>query len=152
MAGEDMMKEKLRVAMFGQKRLSREGGIEIVVEELATRMVAQGHSVTCYNRRGHHVSGKEFDAEELSSYKGVKLKTVFTIEKKGLAAMTSSVFASLRVAFGRYDVVHFHAEGPCAMLWLPKLFGKKCCATIHGDGVIIGTTLKEPLFMRVSRA
>lgn len=32
------MEEKLRVAMFGQKRLSREGGIEIVVKELCTRM------------------------------------------------------------------------------------------------------------------
>ena len=46
--------------------------------------------------------------------------------------MSASVFASIRAAFGRYDVVHFHAEGPCAMLWLPKLFGKKCIATIHG--------------------
>ena len=34
-------KEKLNIAMFGQKRiLSREGGVEIVVEELCTRMVA----------------------------------------------------------------------------------------------------------------
>lgn len=42
--------------MFGQKRIpSREGGVEIVVEELCTRMVAQGHNVTCYNRGGHHV-------------------------------------------------------------------------------------------------
>ena len=46
--------------------------------------------------------------------------------------MTSSVFAALRAALGKYDVVHFHAEGPCAMLWLPKLFGKRCIATIHG--------------------
>lgn len=30
------MEKKLRVAMFGQKRLSREGGIEIVVKELCT--------------------------------------------------------------------------------------------------------------------
>ena len=92
-------KNQLNIAMLGHKRIpSREGGIEIVVEELSTRMVKLGHSVTCFNRRGHHVSGKEFDTEELSSYRGVKLKTVFTIEKKGLAAMTSSVFASLRVA------------------------------------------------------
>lgn len=126
-------KNQLNIAMLGHKRIpSREGGIEIVVEELSTRMVKLGHSVTCFNRRGHHVSGKEFDTEELSSYRGVKLKTVFTIEKKGLAAMTSSVFASLRVAFGHYDVVHYHAEGPCAMLWLPKLFGKRCIATVHG--------------------
>ena len=34
----DSMNDKLSIAMFGQKRLSREGGIEIVVKELCTRM------------------------------------------------------------------------------------------------------------------
>ncbi|MDD7391122.1 MAG: glycosyltransferase family 4 protein [Lachnospiraceae bacterium] len=129
-----MKKRKyLRIAMLGQKRIpSREGGIEIVVEELGTRMVRLGHEVTCYNRRGHHVSGKKYDTEKMKEYKGIRLKTVFTIDRKGFAAMTSSVFAALKAAFGPYDVVHFHAEGPCAMLWLPKLFGKRCIATIHG--------------------
>lgn len=123
----------LSIAMLGHKRIpSREGGIEIVVEELSTRMVEKGHSVTCYNRLGHHVSGEEFNGRTLKEYKGVKLKTVFTINRKGLAAMTSSFSAALRSAFSRYDAVHFHAEGPCAMLWLPKLFGKRCVATIHG--------------------
>lgn len=127
------MKDKLYIAMLGHKRIpSREGGIEIVVEELSTRMVKEGHSVTCYNRSGHHVSGKEFDGGSLEEYRGVKLKSVFTINRKGLAAMTSSFFAAICTAFGKYDVVHFHAEGPCAMLWLPKLFGKRCIATIHG--------------------
>ena len=46
--------------------------------------------------------------------------------------MSASFFAAVAAAFGKYDVVHFHAEGPCAMLWLPKLFGKRCIATIHG--------------------
>jgi glycosyltransferase involved in cell wall biosynthesis len=46
--------------------------------------------------------------------------------------MSSSFFAAIQTAFGPYDIVHFHAEGPCAMMWLPKLFGKKCIATIHG--------------------
>ena len=126
-------KTKLNIAMLGQKHVpSREGGVEIVVEELSTRMVQRGHDVTCYNRKGHHISGKEFDSKKLREYKGVKLKSVFTINRKGLAAMTSSLFASIKVAFGRYDVVHYHAEGPCAMLWLPKLLGKRCIATIHG--------------------
>lgn len=126
-------KNYLRIAMLGHKRIpSREGGIEVVVEELCTRMVKQGQKVTCYNRGGHHVSGKEFDGKNLKKYKGIQLKTVFTINRKGLAAMTSSIFAALRAAFGKYDVVHFHAEGPCVMLWLPKLFGKRCVATIHG--------------------
>ncbi len=124
---------KLKIAMLGHKRIpSREGGVEIVVEELSTRMVALGHEVTCYNRKGHHVSGKEFDEEKLKEYKGIKLKTVPTINLRGIAAMSSSIFAAIKAAFGKYDVIHFHAEGPCAMLWLPKLFGKRCIATIHG--------------------
>lgn len=121
------------VAMLGHKRIpSREGGIEIVVEELSTRMSALGYNLTCYNRKGHHVSGVNFDTATSGEFKGVKLKNVFTIDKKGLAAVTASFFAAVRAAFGKYDVVHFHAEGPCAMLWLPKLFGKRCIATIHG--------------------
>ena len=48
----------MKIAMIGHKRIpSREGGIEIVVEELAERMVAKGHEVYCSNRKGHHVSG-----------------------------------------------------------------------------------------------
>ena len=127
------MKNKLNIVMLGHKRIpSREGGIEIVVEELSTRMVKLGHSITCFNRKGHHVSGSEFDSSQLSEYKGVKLKPVWTLDKKGLAAMTSSLSAAIKAALGKYDVIHFHAEGPCAMLWLPKLFGKRCIATIHG--------------------
>lgn len=127
-------KETLRIAMLGHKRIpSREGGVEIVVAELSSGMVEKGHTVTCYNRKGHHVSGADFDqTEKLKEYNGVRLKNVCTIQKKGLAAMSSSFFAAIRAAFGKYDVVHFHAEGPCAMLWLPKLFGKKCIATVHG--------------------
>ena len=123
----------LRIAMLGHKTIpSRQGGVEIVVEELATRMAEQGHKVTVYNRSGHHVSGKEFDEEKKKEYKNVRIKYVPTVNRRGLAAMTSSVFGAIACAFGRYDVVHFHAEGPCAMLWLPKLFGKRCIATIHG--------------------
>lgn len=55
------MEGKIRLAVFGQKRLSREGGIEIVVKELCTRMAQNGCEVTCYNRAGHHVSGAEYD-------------------------------------------------------------------------------------------
>lgn len=39
------MKNKLAISMFGQKRLSREGGIEIVVKELCTRMARDGYLV-----------------------------------------------------------------------------------------------------------
>lgn len=121
----------MKIAMFGQKRLSREGGVEIVVKELSTRMVKNGNEVTCYNRSGHHVSGAEYDGSEIR-YEGIRQISVPTIEKRGLAAVSSSFFAAIYSAFGKYDVVHIHAEGPAFFCWLPKLFGKKVVVTIHG--------------------
>lgn len=128
MQKKDDSTKKLKIAMLGHKRIpSRAGGVEVVVEQLAVRMAAQGHAVTCYNRRGRCAGEKK-----QTKYRGVRLKSIFTIEGKGLSAVSSSFCAAACAAFGDYDVVHFHAEGPCAMLWLPKLFGKRCIATIHG--------------------
>ena len=56
-----------------------------------------------------------------------------TILVTGLAAVSSSFFAALCSAFGRYDVVHIHAEGPAFFCWIPKLFGKRVISTIHGE-------------------
>ena len=123
----------MKIAMFGQKRIpSREGGIEIVVEELSKRMVKKGHAVTCYNRKGKHVSDADLAQYEGKTYEGINLKSVFTIESKGLAAVTSSFFAAVATALGKYDVVHVHAEGPAAFCWIPKMFGKKIVFTVHG--------------------
>ena len=127
------MEKQLRIAMLGHKRIpSREGGIEIVVEELASRMANAGHQVVCYNRAGHHVSGAAYDTEKRKQYGAVRLKTVPTIEKKGLAAVSSSFFACLCSTLRRYDVVHIHAEGPAFFSFLPKLFGKRVVVTVHG--------------------
>ena len=126
------MSKKLAIAMFGQKRLSREGGVEIVVKELCTRMARDGCDVTCYNRAGHHVSGAEYDDAGKTEYEGIRQKSVPTIERRGLAAVSSSFFAALYSAFGRYDVVHIHAEGPAFFTWLPKMFGKRVVVTVHG--------------------
>jgi glycosyltransferase involved in cell wall biosynthesis len=46
--------------------------------------------------------------------------------------MIASFTAAISAAFGKYDIVHFHAEGPCAAMWIPKIFGKRCVATVHG--------------------
>ena len=125
----------MKIAMLGHKRVpSREGGVEIVVEELSTRMAAAGHEVTLYNRKGKNVSDKNADLEahKLKSYKGVRLVNVFTSEKRSLNAILYSFNATWKAAFGKYDVIHFHAEGPCSMIPIAKLFGKRVVATIHG--------------------
>lgn len=128
----------MRIAFIGHKRIpSREGGIEIVVDELATRMVARGEQVVAYGRKGHNVAGAEFDNESSRNdrpytYRGVRVVPVPTIDAKGLAALTSSCFATLKAVNARPDVIHYHAEGPCVPLRLAHLFGIRTVATIHG--------------------
>lgn len=123
----------MRIAMIGHKYVpSREGGIEVVVENLATRMVEQGNEVTLFNRKR-----KEY--KEISEYKGCKIVNVFTVNKKALDAIVYSFFATLKAKRmakrGAFDVLHFHAEGPSLFLnFLPKKKKRKykVVVTIHG--------------------
>lgn len=130
-------KEGMHIAMIGHKRIpSREGGVEVVVEELSVRMAALGHQVDAYNRFGHHVSGKKYDQEYgwkgRKFYQGVRVYIVPTFRRSSLNAIVYAFFATIMALFHRYDVLHYHAEGPCAMLWLPKLLGRKIVVTVHG--------------------
>ena len=125
----------MKIAMIGHKRIpSREGGVEIVVEELATRMAAMGHQVDVYNRKGKNVADAKADLEvhKLNEYKGVKLINVPTSQRKSLNALLYSLNATIKAIFGHYDIIHYHAEGPCVMLVIPHLLGIRTIATIHG--------------------
>ena len=128
----------LNIAMFGHKHmLSREGGIEIVVYNLATRLVERGHKITVYDRNTRNVADGS-TVDQSTEFGGVKIFPVWTIDKKGLAAVTSSFSASLRVARISADVVHIHAEGPAAMCGLVKFISRvnrhkpRIIVTIHG--------------------
>lgn len=124
----------MKIAMIGHKRIpSREGGIEIVVAELSKRMAAQGHDVTAYNRKSEHIAGKDFEqSEKIKQWQGVKIKWVKTPDSSKLNAIVYSFFATLRAVFSRFDIIHFHAEGPASMVILAKLFRKRSVVTIHG--------------------
>ena len=147
--------KSLNIAMLGHKHmLSREGGIEIVVKELATRMSKRGHHVVVFDRSTHHVSG-DTPLDNRNEVDRVKIIPVWTIEKKGLAAMTSSLSAAWKAAWGNYDVVHIHAEGPAAMCGLVKTIGKirrrkiKVIVTIHGRDDIIEETGRKASKIRL---
>ena len=129
---EKEQQKKLRIAMIGHKYVpSREGGVEIVVEQLSSKMAEMGHEVTLFNRKR-----KEYD--RITEHKGCKIKEIFTINKRSLDAIVYSFFATLKAKKmakkGQLDIIHYHAEGPCYFLWL---FGKKhknykLVVTIHG--------------------
>lgn len=124
----------MKIAMIGHKRIpSREGGIEIVVGELSKRMVSLGNTVVAYNRKSAHIAGSEFENNySCKQWNGVRLKWIPTPDSAKLNAVVYSVLATAEALFGGYDIIHFHAEGPSAMVLLAKLFGKRCIVTIHG--------------------
>ena len=123
----------MKVAMVGHKVVpSRRGGIENVLTNLCPLLIEKGASVTCFNRSSDKVENEYIGMVNDKKYKGVTLKNAWTVSGKGLSAMVASFTAAICVAFSRVDIVHFHAEGPCAAMWIPKMFGKKCVATVHG--------------------
>ena len=118
--------------MIGQKRTgSREGGVEVVVTELATRMAALGHEVTCYDRSGTDVNGDPTPTKSYD-YRGVRVVPVRTVDVKGLAALTSAYAATRAALRDRPDVIHYHAEGPCNALPVASRARVRAVATIHG--------------------
>jgi len=115
----------MKIAVIGHKGIpGASGGVERHVEEIYTRLALEGHDITVYNRKGYSNGDK--------LYKGLKLKEVWTIKSKNLEAIIYSFLASLKVLFGKYEVVHYHALGPSTMSFIPKLFGKKVVVTVHG--------------------
>ena len=124
--------KKLKIAIIGHKRIpSNEGGIEKGVEQHAVRMAALGHDVTVYNRGNNNIHGRDFNEKQLKEYKGVHIVTVPT-PNGGAAVPVYSFLATLHAIFRRYDVVSYRASGPCVMVWLAKLFGLRCVASLHG--------------------
>ena len=86
----------MKIAMIGHKRIpSREGGVEIVVEELSTRLV----------KDGKNVQNKKEKSKNVKSYKGVKIITIPTIDKRGIAVALYSFNASIMSLFGQYDIL-----------------------------------------------
>lgn len=113
--------------MIGQKGVpATHGGVERHVEELGARLVQLGHEVTVFTRRN-------YTPHKLHEHRGMQLVSLPTIGTKHLDAIVHSMFATLACWGGGYDIVHYHAVGPCLVSPLARLRGRKVVATIHGQ-------------------
>jgi len=111
--------------MIGQKGLpATYGGIERHVEEIGRRLVAAGHDVSAFCRLYYTPAGAQ--------YHGVHLLRRPSINTKHLDTATHVAWCSIEATLRRYDIVHFHALGPSAFAWLPRLRGARTVVTVHG--------------------
>lgn len=119
----------MKIYFIGQKGIPAiYGGVERHVEELATRLVREGHEVFVYCRN-------HYTPKDLNEFKGVNLIHLPTIKSKHLDAIIHTLLASLDVLKRDADIIHYHAIGPSSLLWIPKLFKRsaKVVSTFHSD-------------------
>jgi len=121
----------MRIAAFGFRSIppaTGAAGADKFAIELFPRLVKRGHSVVAYNRRYPNVF------VDVNEYKGVKIKTVKTISKKGFDTLWHSFQCTFDIIFhNTADIVHIQ-NGGNSMWALPlRLFGKK--VFISQDGV-----------------
>jgi glycosyltransferase involved in cell wall biosynthesis len=113
--------------MIGQKGLPAQyGGVEKAVEELAARLVERGHQVTAFNKA-------EGDGPRPTEHRGIELRYVPAFGGKHLRNLTQSFSASISTLLRHYDVVHYHALGPCLSAPIARLRpGSRVVVTIQG--------------------
>lgn len=118
----------MKIAMIGHKHfMTREGGVERVVSVLAPEIKKMGNDVTVYDR---YEIDKPY--EKIKEKSGVAVKYAPTLSYGFLNAFLYSLSATILSLFQHFDVIHYHAIGPSAMIWIQKLFGRKVVVTVHG--------------------
>ena len=101
---KNMQKRPKRIAMIGHKFIpSRNGGVEVVVSNLAPHLAELGYDVTCFNRTNKQFKKLRKDGGLKREYRGVHLVWTPTVDRRGLAAMTSSVVATVMASFRRFN-------------------------------------------------
>lgn len=118
----------MKIAFIGQKGISASvtGGVERHVQEIATKLAAEGHEVFAYTR-------PYYTDPKLEYYQGVHLISRPCLPTKHLDTISHTFMCILDAAKQDYDVIHFHAIGPSSLIWLFKLLNRKTpvVATFH---------------------
>lgn len=105
--------------------LGCEGGVEAAVGELAPRLVRAGCDVTVYCRGRYNPLGS-------TVHDGVRLINTPTLYGRSTEALLHTALAAPRASL-RHDLVHIHAAGPAIFSPIPRLFGRTCVVTLHGE-------------------
>ncbi len=121
----------MRIAAFGFRSIppaKGAAGADKFAIELFPRLVVRGHQVIAYNRRYKDVF------VNINEYKGVKIKTIKTVSKKGFDTLWHSFRSTFDIIFhNTADVVHIQNGGNSIWALPLRLFGKK--VFISQDGV-----------------
>lgn len=117
---------KLKIAALGAKGIPHPGGIELVMEEIGSRLVQRGHKFDIFVRE-HYMADKPF-----LMYKEIGLPRSFGFHSKYLDALSHSISAFPQIIKNKYNIIYINSMGLSILSWLPLLLGKKVVVHTHG--------------------
>ncbi len=102
------------------------GGVEHHVEQIGTRLVERGHSVTVYSQ-------SHYSRERITEHQGMSVVTLPTVPVRSLEAISHAAMATVHGIFRGHDVFHYHAVGPGLVSPLAR-WGSRAAVvqTVHG--------------------
>jgi glycosyltransferase involved in cell wall biosynthesis len=110
--------------MLGVKTLPSASGVEKVVEEVGSRLVARGHEVTVFTR-AHLARTTSLE------YRGIHVRPTWSIATKHLDAVTHAVSAALSIG-GETDILHVHTTNFAPAVAISKFRGIPVVVQSHG--------------------
>ena len=116
----------MRIALFGARGIPHTySGTETFFGELAPRLAERGHDVIVYCRRS-------LFRERPSTYRGVRLIYLPSIESKTLSTPTHTLACMFDVLFRNIDVMLVTNVANTMHCLVPRLFGKKVALNVDG--------------------
>lgn len=118
----------MKFAILGTRGIpARYGGFETFAEELSTRLVARGHSLTVYGRTRHSEP----------AYRGVALQYLPTIRHKYFDTLAHSCVSTLHLAWARLrgrkqEAVLYCNAANAVFTWVPRLLGTPVALNVDG--------------------
>jgi glycosyltransferase involved in cell wall biosynthesis len=113
----------LRIALLGTRGIpANYGGFETFAEELATRLVERGHTVSVYCR----------EREPAGPYRGVERVWLPTIRHKYFDTLAHTGFSTLWLLLKRADAVLYCNGANAIYTWLPRFFGMPVALNVDG--------------------
>lgn len=115
----------MKIAHIGLRGIPAQyGGIEVFVEEVATRLKEKGWDVYVYSRRSNSCI--------TDLHKGVHIVNLPTIKIRRFETTIHSIISALHAIGKKVDLIHLHGYMSYFVIPLLKICGKRVVITLHG--------------------
>jgi glycosyltransferase involved in cell wall biosynthesis len=115
----------LKIAFIGARGvIGTYSGIETYYEEVGSRLVGRGHSVTAYCR--------SYFTPDVPTHRGITIRRLPCLRSKHLETLSHSILSTLDTLGRRFDIIQYHAIGSSPLALVPRALGRTTVVSVRG--------------------